>query len=353
MHGVPSRHSGDGLEAAEFARPLAPRRPTGAGSREPPREGLIRLPQLFSTTRSARPSSLAQTVEAPATGEYDAKPHDNDLDLFGLTHPGKVRAENQDHFLVCTIHPQVVIRGTSLPETEQLPMRGQRLATLMLVADGVGGHAAGDEASRLATEAVMMYVASTLRCYHAAGQANDEEFLAALRAAALSAHEKVSVEAAARGNQRMATTLTLGIVVWPWLYVVQVGDSRAYCCADRELRQVTRDQTLAQDLVDQGLLPAERIAASPYNHVLSSAIGGSAATPVVSRMDIRGPTPLVLLCSDGLTKHVSNEEIEQRIASMRSSEQLCRDLLDLTLERGGTDNVTIVVGRARMRPSDE
>ena len=309
----------------------------------------MRLSQLFTSTRSSRPSSLAQTVEAPATGEYDAKPHDSDLDLFGLTHPGKVRAENQDHFLVCTIHPQVVIHGTSLPEADQLPMRGQRLATLMLVADGVGGQAAGDEASRLATEAVMTYVSSTLRCYHAAGQANDEEFLASLRAAALSAHEAVSVEAASRGNLRMATTLTVGIVVWPWFYVVQVGDSRAYCCADRALLQVTRDQTMAQDLVDQGLLPPERIAKSPYSHVLSSAIGGSSATPVVSRIDIRGPTRLVLLCSDGLTKHVSNDEIEKRVAGMQSSEQLCRDLLDLALERGGTDNVTIVVGRARMR----
>jgi protein phosphatase len=291
----------------------------------------------------------AQTVEAPATGEYDAKPHDSDLDLFGLTHPGNVRAENQDHFLVCTIHPQVVIHGTSLPEPEQLPMRGQRLATLMLVADGVGGQVAADEASRLATEAVMMYVSSTLRCYHAAGQANDEEFLAALRAAALSAHEAVNAEAMARGNVRMATTLTVAIVVWPWLYVVQVGDSRAYCCADRALVQVTRDQTMAQDLVDQGLLAPERIAASPYSHVLSSAIGGSAAMPEVSRLDLRGPTRLVLLCSDGLTKHVSNEEIERLIGTMQSSEQLARDLLALALGRGGTDNITVVVGRARMR----
>lgn len=310
----------------------------------------MRLSQLFSSPRMPKPPSLAQTVEAPATGEYDAKPHDSDLDLFGVTHPGKVRAENQDQFLVCTIHPQVVIHGTSLPDAEALPMRGQRLATLMLVADGVGGQAAGDEASRLATEAVMTYVASTLRCYHAAGQADDEEFLTALRAAALSAHEKVSVEAAARGNLRMATTLTLAIVVWPWLYVVQVGDSRAYCCVDRALMQVTRDQTMAQDLVDQGLLPPERLANSPYSHVLSSAIGGTAATPVVSRIDIRGPTRFVLLCSDGLTKHVTNDEIEKRIGTMQSSEQLCRDLLDLALDRGGTDNITIVVGRARMRP---
>ena len=306
----------------------------------------MKLSSLFSSARPPQEADAQAGASVPAG--YLARPDDSQLDLFGLTHPGKVRAQNQDHFLVCTIHPQVVVHGTSLPNLDNLPLRGQRLATLMLVADGVGGQAGGDEASRVATEAVTEYVASTLRCYHAARGVHDEEFLEALRAAAFKAHEAVSLEAATHGEARMATTLTLGMVVWPWLYVVQVGDSRAYCCPDRTLLQVTRDQTMAQDLVDQGILPAERMASSPYSHVLSSAIGGSAATPVVSRIDISGPTRLVLLCSDGLTKHVSNREIEQHILSMESSEQLCRTLLDLALERGGADNITIVAGRARM-----
>lgn len=307
----------------------------------------MKLSSLFSSARPPQEADAAQAGAAVPAG-YQAKPDDSQLDLFGLTHPGKVRTQNQDHFLVCTIHPQVVVHGTSLPNLDQLPLRGQRLATLLLVADGVGGQAGGDEASRVATETVTEYVASTLRCYHAAKGVHDEEFLDALNAAALKAHEAVSLEAATRGESRMATTLTLGMVVWPWLYVVQVGDSRAYCCKDRTLLQVTRDQTMAQDLVDQGILPAERMATSPYSHVLSSAIGGSAATPVVSRIDISGPAPLVLLCSDGLTKHVSNREIEQHILTMESSEQLCRTLLDLALARGGADNITIVAGRAKM-----
>jgi len=306
----------------------------------------MKLSSLFSSARSPHEADAAQAGE-PVPAGY-ARPDDSQLDLFGLTHRGNVRTQNQDHFLVCTIHPQVVVHGTSLPNLDNLPLRGQRLATLMLVADGVGGQAGGDEASRVATEAVTEYVASTLRCYHAARGVHDEEFLEALRAAAFKAHEAVSLEAATHGEARMATTLTLAMVVWPWLYVVQVGDSRAYCCPDQTLLQVTRDQTMAQDLVDQGILPADRMAASPYSHVLSSAIGGSAATPVVSRIDISGPTRLVLLCSDGLTKHVSNQEIEQHILAMESSEQLCRTLLELALERGGSDNITIVAGRARI-----
>src|SRR5215210_4272653 len=90
--------------------------------------------------------------------EPGQKPRDSELDLFGLTHPGKVRSENQDHFLVATVHQQVAIHGTSIPDPERLPLRGERLATIVLVADGVGGGAAGAEASRLAVERITQYV---------------------------------------------------------------------------------------------------------------------------------------------------------------------------------------------------
>ncbi|HTS87617.1 MAG TPA: protein phosphatase 2C domain-containing protein [Gemmatimonadales bacterium] len=274
------------------------------------------------------------------------RPRDAELDLFGLTHPGKVRKENQDHFLLCTVHPQVVVHGTSLPEPEHLPLRGERLATIMLVADGVGGSTSGADASQLTIESIMRYVASSLRCYHAAGSTAEGELLDALRAATLEAHAAVCAESVARNQEgRMATTLTLAIGVWPWMYVVQVGDSRCYHFWQGALRQVTRDQTMAQDLVDQGALPPERLASSPLSHVLAGAIGGREATPVVTRFEIpRGV--VILLCSDGLTKHVSNAEIEEQIRGMSSSEQLCRSLLDLALERGGSDNVTVLAGRA-------
>src|SRR5512132_3131336 len=112
---------------------------------------------------------LAAPFSSHSAAGTDPRPRDDELDLFGLTHPGRVRTENQDHFLLCTVHPQVVIHGTSLPETNSLALRGQRLATIMLVADGVGGSAAGSRASRIATEAVTEYVATALRCYHTAG----------------------------------------------------------------------------------------------------------------------------------------------------------------------------------------
>jgi serine/threonine protein phosphatase PrpC len=313
----------------------------------------MKLSQIFSSTRTPRSADAVQTVETvAATDEYGVRPTDSALDLFGITHPGKIRTENQDHFFVGTVHPEVHVHGTSLADADRLPLRGQRLATVFLVADGVGGQFGGADASRMAAEAVTAYVSSSLRCYHAAGATDDKLFLDSLRAAALNAHETVSVESAVRGEGKMATTLTFGIVVWPWLYVLQVGDSRAYFCCDGVLRQITRDQTVAQDLVDQGVLTPERAAKSPYTHVLSSAIGGSAAMPVVTRIDVRGERPVVLLCSDGLIKHVTDAEIEQHVLGLESSEQLCRALLELALERGGSDNITIVVGRVRTSPAD-
>jgi serine/threonine protein phosphatase PrpC len=291
--------------------------------------------------------ALSDLLTAAIRPEPGGKPRDDELDLFGVTHPGKVRAENQDHFLVCTVHQQVVVHGTSLPEPDQLLLRGERLATMMLVADGVGGGKKGRQASRLAVEAITRYVSSAMRCFHSAGRRAEKEFLEALRAAALEAHAAVRAEAAGHAESKgMATTLTIALAVWPQLYVMQVGDSRCYFYLDGVLRQVTRDQTLAQALADRGVVPADEVANSPYRNVLASAIGGSEAAPEVTRLDLtRGS--IVLLCSDGLTKHVSDQEIAGQIRGMESSEQLCRTLLDLALQRGGSDNITVLVGRAR------
>jgi len=291
---------------------------------------------------------LGELFKTPTAPPLGPKPNDREIDMYGLTHPGKIRKENQDHFLLATVHPEVVIHGTSLPFPDTLPLRGQRLATLMLVADGVGGTTAGADASRLATETITRYVSSSLRCYHTVGTARDTEFLEALRTAALEAHDAVRADGAGRlGGQTTATTLTLGIVVWPWLYVLQVGDSRCYCYFDGALRQITRDQTVAQDLVDQGVLPADRASSTKLNNVLSSAIGAEEARPVVTRVDVRERGTVIMVCSDGLTKHVSDAEIAEYLRTMKSAEQVSQALVDRALERGGSDNITVVIGRAR------
>jgi protein phosphatase len=286
---------------------------------------------------------VSESAESPPV----VRPRDDELDLFGLTHPGRVRTSNQDQFLLCTVHPQVVVHGTSLADTSAITLRGQRVATIMLVADGVGGSADGSEASRLATVAVTEYFASAMKCWHAAGSTSESEFTEALRESAIEAHRRVREQSAvALEGRKMATTLSVGIVVWPWLYVVQVGDSRCYHFQDGELRQVTRDQTLAQEMIDRGALTPERAQNSPLHHVLSSAIGADDAVPEISRVDVSKRGSITLVCSDGLTKHVNDTEIRDACARMTNAESLCRELLELALERGGTDNITVVAGRA-------
>jgi serine/threonine protein phosphatase PrpC len=136
------------------------------------------------------------------------------------------------------------------------------------------------------------------------------------------------------------------------MYVVQVGDSRCYRYSRGILSQVTRDQTIAQHLVEQGILHPEQAAKSPLSSVLASSIGGREALPEVNRIDIRRrEASAVLVCSDGLTREVSDEEIADHLGAMESSEQACRDLLNLALERGGHDNITIVV--ARVKPEED
>jgi protein phosphatase len=274
------------------------------------------------------------------------RPEDSEIDIFGLTHPGKLRPENQDHFFVGQLKKQIHVHSTSLPEVAQLPVEAERLAFLVMVADGVGGSSVGEEASRLALAAVTRYVAESIHCYYASDPENDESFVRALAEAATRCHEDLLDRAREDpAHPVMATTLTLFIGVWPRAYLVQVGDSRYYLLRGGELVQISRDQTIAQDLIDQGVFSPTEAARTRWASVLSSAIGGSTAAPAVTRID-QDRSLVHLFCTDGLTKHVSNERIAEVLRTMTSARQACEALLQDALDGGGTDNVTIVVGRA-------
>jgi serine/threonine protein phosphatase PrpC len=282
---------------------------------------------------------------APPAGP-NRKPRDDEIDVHGLTHTGKVRKENQDHFLICALKKQMVIYGTSLPETEHLLVGPQRFAFLMMVADGVGGAAKGADASRLALEAVTQYVAHSTRCYYAASSQSDAEFTEALQEAAVLCHAQLLRQGEGDPQCRgMATTLTLFLGAWPRAYLLQVGDSRCYLLRQNELTQISRDQTMAQDLVDMGVMSRADASKSRLSHTLSSSIGGRSPAPVVTALDIEWGTT-VLLCSDGLTNHVSDDRIRDRLRSMESAKQVGEDLLKEALDGGGSDNITVIVGRA-------
>lgn len=275
----------------------------------------------------------------------ERKPRDDEIDVYGVTHPGKVRTENQDHFLICSLRKQVDIRMTSLPDAEKLMADPERLAFVAMVADGVGGGAKGAEASRIALEAVIQYVTNGIQSYYAATRQDEGKLIHAIEEGALQCH----AELVRRGQEDpdyhgMATTLTLYLGVWPKSYMLQVGDSRCYLLRNGELTQITRDQTMAQELIDLGVITRTDAANTRLANSLSSSLGGRQTEPVVTRFDMNWNT-VVLLCSDGLTRHVSDEQIRNRLRSMTSAQQVCEDLLQDALEAGGTDNITIIVGR--------
>src|SRR4051794_1793018 len=154
-----------------------------------------------------------QMVTSPATPER--KPRDDEIDVHGLTHPGKVRQENQDQFLVCALKKQVVVHLTSLPETDKLLAEPERLAFLAMVADGVGGGAKGAEASKIAVEEVTQYVSNCLRSYYATRLGDDLSFSAALKEGAMQCHDQLLRRGQEDPEYRgMATTLTLFLGVW-------------------------------------------------------------------------------------------------------------------------------------------
>lgn len=271
------------------------------------------------------------------------KPRDDEIDVFGLTHIGKVRTTNQDHFLLGSLHKRLSVQQSSLPDAH-LSLGEERVAFLMMVADGVGGGQKGEEASRVALEDVTQYISESAKCYYQA-DAGETDFVEALQEAAARCHQHLIERAAADPDAAgMATTLTLFIGVWPWAYLLQVGDSRYYVYRDGVLKQITRDQTMAEELAAQGVMARPAALASRWAHVLSSSIGGPQSAPVVTRMPSNWNN-VHLLCSDGLTKHVSNERIQERLGAMTSAKETCELLLQDALDGGGTDNITIIVGR--------
>jgi serine/threonine protein phosphatase PrpC len=287
-----------------------------------------------------------QAGVAPAgTGR---RPREDEIDAYGVTHPGKVRRDNQDHYVLCSLRRQVVVRGSSIPQADAvLGGESERLASMMMVADGVGGSAKGETASRVALTGIARYVSRSLRCYYRSEDA--EDFSEELRQGARECHEELRRLAEEHSDHRgMATTLTLFLGVWPRAYLLQVGDSRCYLLRDGELTQITRDQTMAQEMVDLGIMKPDQVAGTRLEHTLTSSIGGSQTQPTVTRFDLNFGNVL-LLCSDGLTRHVSDDRLREVLRSMTSAQQACETLLQEALNGGGTDNITVVVGRAVRR----
>jgi len=289
----------------------------------------------------------AMTDAAPSS----LRPTRRDVDTFGMCHVGLVRDQNQDHFLVATLHKSMQVQQTTLPRDELGPLVSGARGYVFLVADGVGSNPWGEEASGSALRAIADYVIHGMEGEAHADPDHERWVVDRLRRSVEHGHRAVVDAGEAGGKRGMATTLTMVTIYWPRAYVIHVGDSRGYRLRGAELTRVTHDQTMAQAMVDAGALTPAAAEQSRLKHVLWSALGGKEASPQVATLDVEWED-VMLLCTDGLTKHVSDQELRDELLRGRSAEESCRALVDLALARGGSDNVTVVIGRLRgPRPS--
>ena len=298
------------------------------------------------------PGGTTVTSNASQTAVDDKRaPTAREIDAFGLSDVGKVRAQNQDHFLVASLNQTLDVHGTNIVGDDTGLASKVRRGFVMMVADGVGGGVAGEEASKTAVRAITRFVTEAMEIYDRGEMSTDVKFADEMVRAIERAHDAVKDQAEQDETHRgMATTLTLVISRWPRLYLVHVGDSRCYRLRNGELELLTKDQTMAQMMVELGKLKPEDVEKSRLKHVLWSALGGSEASPDTLALPIEW-TNRMLLCTDGLTKHVSDDEIKEHLGRDASSESICRGLVDLALERGGTDNVTVVVVQLKRDPA--
>jgi serine/threonine protein phosphatase PrpC len=274
------------------------------------------------------------------------RPAMSEIDTFGLTDRGRVRPVNNDHFLIASFHRNLRVHHTSIPggighqETES---RG----FLFLVADGVGGLTSAGDGSALALSTLAQHLLHATELCSELALTQEEKSLTELREGVLQAHTAL-VDMAREAGGKPATTLTMYAGFWPRAFIVHVGDSRMYRFRDGELTRFTSDQTYEQLMLESGAIKPGSPEAARLKHVLWSAVGNDEIVPQVVPTDITR-RDVILVCSDGLTKHVSDEEIRDRLARDESSEENVRALVDLALGRGGSDNVTAVVGKIRPR----
>ncbi|MFN2603565.1 MAG: PP2C family serine/threonine-protein phosphatase [Gemmatimonadaceae bacterium] len=260
---------------------------------------------------------------------------------FGLTDKGKVRETNQDNFLIVDIRKSILIRHSSLPYAALSNSFGSVDAHLYVVADGVGGGPRGDKASEATVSALLAYVSETVDCFNAQDSSTEQTLFDRLEETVRGVHQSLRDEHP-HMVQGPATTLTMVLLIWPRAYLVHVGDSRAYVRRGGQLQQITRDQTVGEDMIAAGVWTEEQAARSKPGALLTSAIGGPQLAPSVGLVDL-DPGDSIMLCSDGLTKHVSVDRIAKLMEQANDVEGVSRRLIEEALAGGGTDNISVIV----------
>jgi protein phosphatase len=282
-----------------------------------------RISHLFASTNDW--AKIAKELEALLTGLH--APVLLRVSIASATDVGRRREHNEDSYL--TMH----FERCHLDQTETL--------AILAVADGMGGHAAGEVASKLCLQT---FATSLLDAIQQWLQFHEPDWVEALKRAALEANRQVFAEAQ-RMRNNMGTTLVAAAIAGNRVVFVNVGDSRGYLLQNGKLRQVTKDHSYVQQLVDAGLLTPEQARHHPQGNIITQAIG---IEPRVQADIFEEPLrvgDLVLLCSDGLVDMIDDAEIERVLLMETDLQRTVATLVQLANEAGGDDNITVVLAR--------
>jgi PPM family protein phosphatase len=268
------------------------------------------------------------------------------VEFGAVSHTGKVRAKNEDHFLVSQLSRKQQILVTNISE-DQFPEHFAEDAYSMIVADGMGGMAAGEVASRMAiATGVKLFQKSPKWGFKInKREARDlfERVNCYLKEIDLALTQRSEEDRRLFG---MGTTLTASYSIGVDLFIIHLGDSRAYLYRDGKLIQLTKDHTVAQAMADAGYIAPEEVRHHNKRHVLTNFLGGhhGKVKADVRWLRLRDRDRL-LLCSDGLNDMVDDESIARILGAHDQPPDAAQTLVDEALERGGKDNVTVVVAR--------
>jgi protein phosphatase len=287
---------------------------------------------------------------SPLTSAPEAPTEPSSLSVmvrFGaVSHPGKVRERNEDHYMVARVRRTLNVLAHNLPKEEMPDFIGED-AYAMVVADGMGGMNAGDVASMLAISTGVKLADKSVKWGFKINEREARELLSRMNAYFCEIDRRITRKSESdRRLFGMGTTLTLAYSVGIHLFLIHVGDSRAYLHRNGHLQQLTRDHTVAQALADAGQITQEEVRKHQRRNTLTNYLGGHRGRV---KGDVRWlrleDGDRILLCSDGLTDMVDDPAIAKCLAKNRESDAAATALLDLALRHGGKDNVTVVVAQ--------
>lgn len=265
---------------------------------------------------------------------------------FGaLTHPGKVRTNNEDHYSVVRRFRSREVLLTNMPPDTYPPRNDEAFA--LAVADGVGGAAFGELASLIALRSGWELTGTAFKWPFKVTESESLEVQESIRVFIRMIHRRLQAEACPNSPlSGMGTTLTGALTIGMDAFIAHAGDSRAYLFRRGQLHRLTRDHTLAEQLVADGILRSIDEAGSGFRSTLVNCLGGNYDDVAVDTCHV----PLqdndqLLLCTDGLTDMVPESEITQHLTEPRTTQEICQTLVDAALAHGGRDNVTVVLAR--------